>query len=87
MKKAIFCLVLAATTVFGAQAFAQDAEEGETRSRFYDFENMLVEGEFRSPDLMNMEGRGQAQFQRLLDLKTSFLPKIQESTEEAALQQ
>jgi len=86
MKKAIFCFAMVATTVFASQAFAQDGDGDEPRSRFYDFENMLVEGEFRSPDLMNMEGRGQAQFQRLLDLKTSFLPKIQESTEEATLQ-
>ncbi|RAL24847.1 hypothetical protein DL240_01150 [Lujinxingia litoralis] len=86
MKKALFGLVMAASMVLAGQAFAQDEGGDEPRSKFYDFENMLVEGEFRSPDLMNMEGRGQAQFQRLLNLKTSFLPKIQESTEEETLQ-
>lgn len=82
-KNMIFVAVLMVTMALGGQAFAQD--DGEERARFYDFENMLIDGEFRSPDLMQMEGRGQAQFDRLLNLQTSFLPKVQESSEEPAL--
>lgn len=83
MKKNIFFVfVLAVLMMIGGQAFADDGEE---RTRFYDFENMLIDGEFRSPDLMLMEGTGHAQFDRLLNLRTSFLPKVQESSEDPAL--
>lgn len=66
-----------------ASAFAQD---DDVRSRFYDFDNMLIDGQFATPDMMRHQARERAQFQRLLDLKKSFLPKIQETTEETALQ-
>lgn len=82
-KRALFTLLFLAMTFIGAQAFAQD--EGDERVRFYDFENMLIDGEFRTPDLMQMEGRGQAQFDRLLNLQTSFLPKVRASSEEPTL--
>jgi hypothetical protein len=83
MKRNVcFALLLTIAMAFGSPAMAQ--EEGE-RARFYDFENMLIDGEFRSPDLMLMEGQGRAQFDRLLNLRTSFLPKIEESTEERSL--
>lgn len=65
-------------------AFAQD--DGEVRSRFYDFDNMLIDGEFKAPDLLTTQAVDKAQFQRLLDLKKSFIPKIQQTTEENALQ-
>ena len=81
-KNLFFVFVLAVLMTFGGQAFAQDGDE---RTRFYDFENMLIDGEFRSPDLVQMEGRGQAQFDRLLNLRTSFLPKVQQSSEDPAL--
>ena len=84
MKRTLlFALLLSLALGVSATAAAQDGD-GE-RARFYDFENMLIDGEFRSPDLMLMEGQGRAQFDRLLNLRTSFLPKIEESTEERSL--
>lgn len=82
-KKVFFIFLLVGCMAMGGQAFAEDGD-GE-RARFYDFENMLIDGEFRSPDLMQMEGRGQAQFDRLLQLQTSFLPRVRASTEEPSL--
>lgn len=79
-KKILFIMVLALGMTIASTAFAE-----EERTRFYDFENMLIDGEFRSPDLVMMEGTGRAQFDRLLNLRTSFLPKVQQSSEEPAL--
>lgn len=84
MRRAITLLIALSFVLISANAFAQD--EGETRSKFYNFDDMLVDGQLKTPDLMKTEARGQAQFERLLNLKKSFLPKIKESTEEAALQ-
>ena len=82
MKKAIvFLMIVGMLGALSGTAFADDDE----RARFYDFENMLIDGEFRNPQLVQMEGRGQAQFDRLLNLRTSFLPKVQESSEDPAL--
>lgn len=70
-------------------AFAQDAEggeEGEARSKFYNFDDMLIDGQFKKPDIMKEKGRKTAQFKRLSKLKKGFLPKIVETSEEQALQ-
>ncbi len=70
-------------------AFAQDAEGGEgeeTRSKFYNFDDMLIDGQFKKPDIMKEKGRKTAQFKRLSKLKKGFLPKIVETSEEQALQ-
>ncbi|MFB6352282.1 MAG: hypothetical protein ABEN55_13110, partial [Bradymonadaceae bacterium] len=55
------------------------------KSKFYDFDDMLVDGELKTPDIHRTEARGEAKFERLLELKKSFLPKVQQSTEEDAL--
>lgn len=78
-------IIVAVFVLFSASAFAQD-EGGETRSKFYNFDDMLVDGQLKTPDMIKNQARGKAQFKRLLNLKKSFMPKIKESTEEAALQ-
>jgi hypothetical protein len=83
MRRIAAFLIAASLVLVSASAFAQD---DDTRSRFYDFDNMLIDGQFQTPDMMRYQARERAQFQRLLDLKKSFLPKIQETTEETALQ-
>ncbi|MBA2661247.1 MAG: hypothetical protein H0U74_03070 [Bradymonadaceae bacterium] len=82
MRRLVALIMAVGMLVSASSAFAQD----EVRSRFYDFDNMLIDGEFKAPDLLKDRAREKAEFQRLLDLKKSFLPKIQESTEENALQ-
>lgn len=85
MRKIIAVTFTAALMLFSASAFAQDSGD-DTRSKFYDFNDMLVDGRLKTPDLMKTDARGKAKFNRLLQLKKSFIPKIRESTEEAALQ-
>ena len=78
----IIALVFVASS---ATAFAQDEGGGE-RTKFYNFDDMLVDGQLKTPDMIKNQARGKAQFKRLLNLKKSFMPRIKESTEEAALQ-
>lgn len=79
LKRCVFMTVLAFVLAVSGQAFAQD-DEADTE--FYDFEDMHIDGEFVSPDLEHMEAQGEAQFDRLLNLQTSFIPKVEESTED-----
>ena len=81
-KRCAFVVVLVFGLVISAQAFADDGDEPETE--FYDFDGAAIEGEFVSPELEHMEEQGEAQFDRLLNLQTSFIPKLQESTDDPA---
>ncbi len=82
MKRIVSGLALGAMLLTTSLAMAQE----ETRSKFYNFDDMLIDGQLKTPDLMKAEAREKAQFKRLLDLKKSFIPKVRETAEESALQ-
>lgn len=85
MRK-IITAILTVSVLLGASAtaFAQDGDE--PRAKFYNFDDMLIDGEFKKPDVMQTEAKERARFDRLSNLKKSFLPKVRETTEESALQ-
>lgn len=82
MKRIVSGLAVGAMLLTTSLAMAQD----ETRSKFYNFDDMLIDGQLKTPDLMKAEAREKAQFKRLLNLKKSFIPKVRETAEESALQ-
>lgn len=82
MKRIWCALILGSFIVTASPAMAQD----DTRSKFYNFDDMLIDGQLKTPDLMKAEAREKAQFKRLLNLKKSFIPKVRETAEESALQ-
>lgn len=84
MRRLVGLTVLVALVAIGAPAFGQDG--GDTKTKFYDFEDMLIDGQLKTPDMLKTQAREKAKFKRLLDLKKSFLPKVRESAEERALQ-
>lgn len=86
MMRKVFALLTATGILMSAPAaFAQD-DEGEARTKFYNFDDMLIDGQFKKPDIMKEKAREKAQFKRLSSMKKGFLPKVLETSEEEALQ-
>ena len=80
---------MAGLSFVSAPAFAQDAEteeSGEPESRFYDFGDMVIDGELLRPEGVLMNERGQRQFESLLSLRRSFIQEIENATDESALE-
>jgi len=46
------------------------------KSKFYDFNEQLIDGERKKPTTLYLDSREQVKFGRLLRLKKSFLPKL-----------
>ena len=69
MKKSIFLLIILSTL----SAFAAPPSE---RSKFYDFNDQVIDGEIRRPTGLYTNTREGARFNRLLRLKRSFLPNL-----------
>lgn len=86
MKYLLVVLMAIALLVPATVAFAQDAEDGETPTRFYDFNDMLIDGELMRPEGMFTRARDRARFERLLDLDREFIQEIEESAKEEALE-
>lgn len=85
MRRLLMLMIVAVSLTAASSAFAQ-YEGGETRSKFYNFDDMLIDGKFKKPDIMKKKARRTADFNRLLNLKKDFLPKVIQTSEEQALQ-
>lgn len=46
------------------------------KTLFYNFDDMVVDGEFRKPSVLLTTAREQSRFERLLRLRKSFLPDM-----------
>lgn len=87
MKRLVTLTAVLVTVCFATAAFAQDGGgDDDQRSKFYNFDDMTVDGEIKTPDLVKTQARGKAKFKRLLELKKSFLPKVKETTKSEALE-
>jgi hypothetical protein len=79
MKKLLTFAGIAMTIAFSGAAFAQ---EGESKSKFYDFSDQVIDGEIKKPTALYTDSRQKVKFDRLLKLKKSFLPSILETSKE-----
>lgn len=83
MKRILTASMFLGVSLAASSAFAQDEE---VQTRFYDFNDMLIDGEFQRPEGMFATERGQAQFDNLLNLRRSFIEEIEDAANEDALQ-
>lgn len=83
------CLVpMIAGSLILAPVFAQAQDGGEEgpATMFYDFNDMLIDGDLLRPDGMFANERARAQFGSLLSLRRSFIQEIEEAAHEGGLQ-
>ena len=69
----------------GATATPAMAQEDKGKVKFYNFDDMLIDGEIKKPSGLLTDVRQAARFRRLLDLKKSFLPILEKTAKEKAL--
>ena len=48
----------------------------QPKSKFYDFNEQIIDGEVKKPTTLYTDSRQQVKFDRLMKLKKSFLPKL-----------
>ena len=78
MKLRIFLVTIFTSVALSVSA----APPKKTKSKFYDFQEQLIDGEIRKPTFLYMDSRQKARFERLLRLKKSFLPKLFDTSRE-----
>jgi hypothetical protein len=90
--KRLFCgfSALALVLVAGA-ALAQEkpaagsADAKGVKEKFYNFDDLLIDGEYKKPNALLFTARDKVKFERLLKLRKSFIPVILTSDKERAL--
>ncbi|MBM4394803.1 MAG: hypothetical protein FJ087_03825 [Deltaproteobacteria bacterium] len=81
---AILAVIAFAAPAMGqARGGAAPAGGGAVKSKFYDFSDQLIDGDIKKPTALYTDARQRVKFDRLLNLKKSFLqPMLQTAKEQ-----
>lgn len=55
------------------------------KTKFYDFDDLLINGEYKKPQIMYNDARSKVRFERLFNIKKNFLPKLEETKRDTSL--
>ena len=62
--------------------FASSVYGKTPKSKFYDFNEQLIDGEIKKPTSLYTDARQKVKFDRLLRLKKSFMPELFKTAKE-----
>lgn len=82
VKLLLAVLVIGVGGLISVAAQAQEKGGGEKRKTKIDFEDELVEGELKKPELFYLLQKKQFNFKRLIKLREDFLPEMRRDAEE-----
>ena len=57
----------------------------KTKVKFYNFDDLLVDGKVSKPKILFIDSRQRVKFERLLKLKRDFIPKLKETVRDPTL--
>lgn len=59
--------------------------EASPKTKFYDFDDLLINGEYKKPQIMYNDVQSKVKFERLLKLKKDFLKKLKDTKRDLSL--
>ncbi len=78
MRKEIFLLLIFSLLLMGSGP-------KPTKTKFYNFDDLLINGEYRKPQVLYTDARQKVKFEKLLKLKKDFLPKLKSTKQDPTL--
>ena len=61
------------------------AASPDQKTKFYNFDDLLINGEYKKPQVLYTDARQKVKFERLLKLKKDFLPKLKSTNKDPSL--
>ena len=56
-----------------------------TKTKFYNFDDLLINGEYKKPQILYTDSRQKVKFEKLLKLKKDFLPILKKTNKDPSL--
>lgn len=81
MKKLKFCVFCSTLSIF-LLASVEVSSKTPTKSKFYDFNDQIIDGEIKKPTTLYTDAREKVKFDRLMSLKKSFIPQLFKTAKE-----
>ena len=76
--------ILAFGLLFSLPALAKP-KNTSPKTKFYNFDDLLINGEYKKPQILYIDDRQKVKFERLLKLKKDFLPKLKKTEKDPSL--
>jgi|TARA_R110000823_G_scaffold220110_1_gene348834 aldehyde:ferredoxin oxidoreductase len=73
------------TILFTLLALCGNVVAGEPKTKFYDFDDLVINGEYKKPQVLYIDSDSQVRFERLLKLKKNLLIKLRETKTDNSL--
>ena len=85
MKHVIFKIGVIVLFLFLTAATALAQPKNNVKTKFYNFDDLLIDGKITKPKVLYTDARQKVKFEKLLKLKKSFLPKLINSRRDPSL--
>ena len=79
----IFSVCLFSIFIVDEAAIAQEAKSSPTK--FYNFDDLLINGKVKKPQVLWVDARQKVKFEKLLKLKKDFMVKLKETKKDPTL--
>jgi len=73
VRKAVTIIVI--LLFASCTAIAQDSP-ANTKTKFYDFDDMLINGKVKKPQVLYIDKRQKVKFERLLRMRKDMMPRL-----------
>lgn len=78
------CFLMAIFFIFANFSLANPKND-PPKTKFYNFDDLLINGEYKKPQLLYIDTHQKIKFERLLSLKKDFLPKLKHTQKDPSL--
>ena len=78
MQKVSFLIIIISFFLMGAGP-------KPVKTKFYNFDDLLINGQYKKPQVLYTDARQKVKFERLLKLKKDFLPKLKSTAKDPTL--
>jgi len=83
MKKISLFIILFMFVSFGA--YGKNNASNDVKTKFYNFDDLLIDGKIKKPQILYTDSRQRVKFERLLKLKKDFIPNLLATKKDATL--
>ena len=85
MKKILIFILLFPIFPFSVSpAYSKDSNQAK-KVKFYNFDDLLIDGKIKKPQVLWTDARQKVRFEKLLKLKKDFLPLLKNTKKDPSL--
>tara|TARA_A100001011_G_C14144487_1_gene771234 strand:+ start:84 stop:344 length:261 start_codon:yes stop_codon:yes gene_type:complete len=85
LKSLKFAFILVFICIFFISFATAEPKNPSSKVKFYNFDDLLINGEYKKPQVLYTDVRQKVKFERLLKLKKDFLPKLKATNKDPIL--